>query len=99
MICPADSLLQDQNNARHYKQLGLEPGATVRDVESDYWRIARELKGQPAMPAYNDAYEALVSKARRPTDAAEFTQATPAPAATVKAERAVRPPSKLGWPA
>ena len=95
----SDSLLQDQNNARHYKQLGLEPGATVRDIEAAYWQIARELKAQPAMAAYNDAYEALVSKAQRPTNAAEFTQAAPAPAATANADRAVRPPSKLGWPA
>ncbi len=94
----SDSLQYDQTNARYYKQLGLEPGAAMRDVEAAYWRFARELKGQSAMAPYNDAYEALVSKARRPTDDAELTQPTPAPAVQEKATRAVRPPSKLGWP-
>lgn len=94
----SDSLQHDQNKARYYKQLGLDPGATMRDVEEAYWRVARELKGQAAMAPYNGAYEALVSKARRPADGAELRQPTPAPAATEKAVPAVRPPSKLGWP-
>lgn len=94
----SDVLQSDQNNAQYFKQLGLEPGATMRDVEAAYWRIARELKAQRAMAPYNDAYEALVSKARRPADDAELTQPTPAPAAMATAPRAVRPPSKLGWP-
>lgn len=94
----SDVLQSDQSNAKHYKQLGLEPGATMRDVEAAYWRFARELKGQAAMAPYNAAYEALVSKARHPANDAEVTQPESAPAAKATPARPVRPPSKLGWP-
>ncbi len=95
----ADSLQQDQTKLRYYKQLGLAPGATMHDIEAAYWRVARELKGQAAMVPYNDAYEALVKRAPIPTETPEPTEPTPAPAAMKKEKRAVRPPSKLGWPA
>jgi hypothetical protein len=71
----------------------------MHDIEAAYWRVARELKGQAAMAPYNDAYEALVRRAPRPRDKPELTEATPAPAATVKEVQAARPQSKFGWPA
>ena len=70
----------------------------MRDIEAAYWRFARELRGQPAMAPYTEAYQALVnSVAPRAND----TQPPPAAAqaaAEEKDTRAVRPPSKLGWP-
>jgi hypothetical protein len=87
-----------QDKSRHYKQLGLEPGAAIRDVEAAYWKFARELRGQAAMASYNAAYEALVSKPQR----------TPAPD-VMQPESAVSPatqdpppetrPSKFNWQA
>lgn len=91
-----NSLIPDENNARHYKQLGLEPGAPMRDVEAAYWKFARTLKGQAAMAPYNTAYEALVNRNRPPTKV-ETKEPESAPAEAA-APRAVRPPSKLGWP-
>jgi len=90
---------QDQTNARHYKQLGLEPGAPMRDIEAAYWRFARELMGQSAMAVYNTAYETLASSARPPVDRPEIIQPTPAPMASEGEPPPVRPPSKFGWPA
>lgn len=82
-----------------YVQLGLEPGATMHEVEAAYWRFAHELRGQSAMAPYNKAYEALAASA---APAAIEAPPTPAPpqAAAPKEETVVpRPPSKFGWPA
>lgn len=89
---------QDQDNAKHYKQLGLEPGAPMRDVEAAYWRFARELKGRSAMTPYNTAYEALVNKARPPRTTPEVAKAAPPAAKATNGTPPARPPSKFGWP-
>ena len=81
-----------------YVQLGVEPGAAMRDIEAAYWRSARELRGQPALAPYTAAYEALVSRVapRRGVvpPALSVAEATAAP--PTKASTAV---SKFGWPA
>lgn len=92
---------QDKTNARHYRQLGLEPGAPMRDVEAAYWKFARELKGQPAMAPYNVAYEALARKAHPAIDKPGTAEPTTTPSAAkpTNGTRPARPPSKFGWPA
>lgn len=95
----SDSLEQsDQRKRDSYVKLGLEPGATMREIETAYWRFARELKGQSAMAPYNDAYEALVNRVKP-----RANDARPAPAARPEAPQKritlVASPSKFGWPA
>jgi hypothetical protein len=87
---PSDNKMRD-----YYSRFGLEPEASIRDVEAAYWRVARELKGQAAMAPFNEAYEALVNRGKpRALD-------VPEPEATIdeKADAASpRSPSKFGWP-
>ena len=80
-----------------YQQLGLEPGATMREIETAYWDFARKLRGQAAMAPYSAAYEALVNSVRPPAHAA---QQTPVTQDAVPAQDTLvpRPPSKFGWP-
>lgn len=82
-----------------YAQLGLEQGATMRDVETAYWRFAGELRGQPALAPYTEAYEALVNSVRP-----RANDARPAPAIPAETPQKITPVplpagSKLGWPA
>jgi hypothetical protein len=79
-------------------QLGLEPGATMREIETAYWRFARELKGQAAMAPYTAAYEALVNNVKPRANDARRAPAAP-PEAPPKQITLVASPSKLGWPA
>lgn len=88
-----------------YLQLGLEPGASMRNVETAYWRFARELRGQPAMTPYTAAYEALASRGgSRVNEARSAAPSAPA-APTAPTAPAETPPaqsrlvSKFGWPA
>jgi len=80
-------------------QLGLGLEATMREIETAYWRFARELKGQTAMAPYNEAYEALVNSVRSHADGARLAPAAPQAAATPPATLVARPSSKFGWPA
>lgn len=85
---------------RHaYAQLGLELGATMREIETAYWRFARELRGQAAMAPYNEAYEALVNNARLRANGGRQAPAAAQQTATPPATLVARPPSKFGWPA
>jgi hypothetical protein len=97
----SDSLQQDdQRKLRPFlAQLGLGPGATMREIEAAYWCFARELKGQTAMAPYNEAYEALVNSVRSHANGARHAPAAPQEAATPPATLAERPPSKFDWPA
>lgn len=88
----------DHNKAKHYKQLGLEPGSPMRDVEAAYWKFARELKGQAAMAPYNTAYEALTTRGPAPTNAPEAALPPTAPAKPLTTPQPERPPSKFNWP-
>lgn len=101
-----DSLERDDPSKLqgYYVQLGLEPGATMHEIETAYWEFARKLRGQGAMAPYNEAYEALVDSAR--THASGARQA-PEPSeepgqqrepAQEQAAPAARPLSKFGWP-
>ncbi len=81
-----------------YVQLGLEPGATMHEIEAAYWQFARELRGQGAMAPYNYAYEALVHGARTRAKEAGPEPAVPQEAVQEQATLVVRPPSKFGWP-
>ena len=85
--------------AGSYRQLGLAPEASMREIEAAYWRFARELKGQSAMGPYNDAYEALTSRARPRRLDAPATPIVPQETAPEAVTPAARPPSKFGWPA
>ena len=91
---------KDQNKAQYYQQFGLAPGAPMRDVEAAYWKLARELKGQSAMAAYNAAYEALVSRSPAPIATPDGAPPTEAPTAAkpVTVTQPERPPSKFNWP-
>ena len=82
-----------------YVQLGLEPGATMRDIETAYWKFAAELRGQSAMAPYNEAYEALVNRVRPRTNDEPQAPAAPQEAVQEQATLPERPPSKFGWPA
>ena len=85
---------------RHsYLQLGLEPGATMHEIETAYWRFARELRGQAAMAPYSAAYEVLVNRNQPPSS--DATRAPDPPQEVVRKPYTLvaRPPSKLGWPA
>ena len=97
----SDSLEQaEPRKMRHsYAQLGLELGATMREIETAYWRFARELKGQAAMAPYNAAYEALVNSVRPRANGGGQAPAAPQEAAKPPATLVARPPSKFGWPA
>ena len=97
----SDSLEQDDpRKMRHsYAQLGLELGATMREIETAYWRFARELKGQAAMAPYNEAYEALVNSVRPRANGGGQAPTAPQEAAKPPATLVARPPSKFGWPA
>ena len=81
-----------------YVQLGLDAGATMREIETAYWQFARELKGQAAMTPYTAAYEALVNRVKP-----QANDARPAPATLPEIPRkhitVIASPSKLGWPA
>jgi hypothetical protein len=82
-----------------YVQLGLEPGASMRDIETAYWQFARELRGQSAMKPYTEAYEALASRITHRVNDVRAT-APPAPAATAEIPQAQNThASKFGWPA
>ena len=89
---------EPRNTRDSYLQLGLEPGATMREIEAAYWQFARELRGQAAMAPYSKAYEALVTRAKPP--AQDTRQDTPAPPAAAQEQDtpAACPPSKFGWP-
>ncbi len=95
-----DSL--EHSDPRHmrdsYVRLGLEPGASMRDIEAAYWRFARELRGQPAMTPYTAAYEALVKSVAPRRNDARPAPVTP-PETSKKQITLVASPSKLGWPA
>ena len=82
-----------------YVQLGLEPGASMHDVETAYWRFARELRGQPAMTPYTAAYEALATRGgARVNDTRSAAPPAPAaPAETPPPQSTIA--SKFGWPA
>lgn len=82
----------------YYTQLGLEPGAPMRDIEASYWRFARALRGQAAMAPYTAAYEGLVNRVAPRRD---VTPAAPAAEATVASppSRKSTLVSKFGWPA
>ena len=80
---------------RAYKQLGLQVGATMHEIEAAYWQFARDLRGQAAMAPYNDAYQMLVQRGKPPADDAQ--QTTVPPQADAEATAAERPPSKFGW--
>jgi hypothetical protein len=82
-----------------YAQLGLELGATMREIETAYWRFARDLRGQPAMAPYNEAYEALVDNVRPRANGGGQAPAAAQETAKPVASPIVRPPSKFGWPA
>ena len=45
-----------------YLQLGLEPGPSVHESGTAYWRFVRELQGQTSMAPYTAAHEALVTR-------------------------------------
>jgi hypothetical protein len=95
----------------YYARLGVEPDATLPEIEAAYWGIARELRGQAAMAPYNEAYEALSRSERRRTYDAQRppTRAVPAapvedvsapapdPAPAPAIPPAIRPISKLRW--
>ena len=70
----------------------------MRDIETAYWRIARELKGQRAMAPYNEAYETLVNSVAPRANNTEPPQDGPQAAPQEEEPLVVRPPSKLGWP-
>lgn len=82
-----------------YLQLGLEPGASMREIETAYWGFARKLRGQSAMAPYSAAYEELVNSARPPANGARQAPAIPQEAAPAPEILDPRPPSKFGWPA
>lgn len=82
-----------------YLQLGLEPGATMREIETAYWRFARELRGQSAMAPYSAAYEALVNRVSPPANDVREAPAAPQEAAPAQETLDPRHPSKFGWPA
>ncbi len=96
----SDSLEQDDQGKMRdsFVKLGLEPGATMPEIETAYWRFARELKGQLAMAPYNQAYEALASRAKPRANDARLAPAAQ-PEAPPKQITLVASPSKLGWPA
>ena len=81
-----------------YAQLGLEPGASIREIEAAYWWFARELRGQPSLAPYTAAYEALVSRVSpRRTDVQPAPSALATPPAVPPRKSALV--SKFGWPA
>lgn len=82
-----------------YTQLGLEPGATMRDIEAAYWRFARELRGQRAMSPYTAAYEALVQGVKPRSNDARPGPAAPAESPQKQITVVSSAPSKFGWPA
>jgi hypothetical protein len=81
-----------------YQQLGVEPGASMRDIEASYWRIAGELKGQAAMAPYTKAYETLVNSVRPSANAAPEAPDAASDIAAESEPPPERPPSKFGWP-
>jgi hypothetical protein len=96
---PLEHSVPDKILDASYLQLGLQPGATMLEIEAAYWQFARELRGQAAMAPYNEAYEALANRAKpRPTGA---RSALPAAAEGPQKTITVVPssPSKFGWPA
>lgn len=83
---------------KSYAQLGLEQGAPMRDIETAYWRFARELRGQGAIAPYTEAYEALVNSVKP-----KAIDAGPTPAGPAETKRRFMPNSssagsKFGWP-
>jgi len=81
-----------------YQQLGVEPGASMRDIEASYWRIAGELKGQAAMAPYTKAYETLVNSVRPNAGVAPSAPDAGPDVAPENEPATERPPSKFGWP-
>ena len=69
----------------------------MREIETAYWRFARELGGQSGMAPYTKAYETLVTNVRPPQrDAPADPAATPD--APQEDSMTTRPTSKFGWP-
>lgn len=82
-----------------YAKLGLQPGARMRDIESAYWKVAKELKGQPALTPYTEAYEALVNSVKPRVSEAPPEPLPPEEAPKELPPESSSPGSKFGWPA
>jgi hypothetical protein len=81
-----------------YVQLGLEPGATMREIETAYWQFARELRGASMTP-YTVAYEALVNSVKPRANDARPAPVAPPEAPPKQITLVSSSPSKFGWPA
>jgi molecular chaperone DnaJ len=105
-----DTSYRGRDLADHYRTLGVTPGATFREIEAAYWRLAFRAS-QSEMVALNAAYEVLGNDERRRAYDAQRRDAgldapregpSSEPAAVAETPRAAPSEpglrSRLGWP-
>lgn len=96
---PSSLQRSDSREMHELAQLGLQRGATMRDIETAYWGFARDMRGQAGIAPYTQAYEALVNRVKTRVSEAPQAPTTTQETPDEVVPTSLSPGSKFGWPA